>query len=581
MGNTKSGISEALDRLPAVSTFTWDSTTDTAVLSPAAQALLGLKSHVSTDSFFARVHPDDRVRFEAETTAYLESGGTNTREFRVVHRDGTVRHVIKHSSLDHSERDGQAVITGIFIDVTEARTATRADQAPVKDDFGFYDMNVGNGLSELSPALRSMFGVPTLGPITWENIRDFVHPDDREWVTGRMREATAQPGPYEFSYRIVLLDGRILTVCDKGEAHAPLDPEKGAVARITGTLTDITNAMKESDARRLANDKFWQMIDVAPFGAYVVDAGLRMVRVSESGKAAFAGIDGLIGRDLDEVLHILWPAHFACEAVARFRHTLATGEPYHADPVIEDRADRHVLEAYDWSTERIELDDGEPGVLCYFYDLSERVRNERELEQARDREHDLMGEINHRTKNVLTLVQVLARQTARSGSQDFVARFLERIDALAKAQDLLFQSSGDRVGLRELAESQLGHFIDVEHPRISLSGPSVRLGSRTAQAIGMALHELATNASKYGALSSDQGRVEIEWNLRDDESMFIIEWAEHDGPHVVPPEGKGFGSTVINQITEAAMNADVRLDFAPDGVKWQLTCKIEALSTAI
>ena len=581
MGNTKLKISEALDRLPSVSTFTWNSTTDTAILSPEAQALLGVTSPVSTNNFFAHVHPDDRLRFEAETTAYLESGGTNTREFRVVHRDGTLRHVIKHSSLNHSERDGRAVITGIFIDVTEARTARNADHTSSRDHFGFYDLDVGRGMTELSPALRNMVGVPTLGPVTAENVRDFVHPDDREWATARMREAMSQPGPYEFSYRIVLLDGRILTVRDKGEAHAPLDPIKKTVARITGSMTNITNVIKESDARRLANDKFWRMIDVAPFGAYIVDADLRMVRISEGGKAAFAEIDGLIGRDLDEVLHILWPAHFASEAVARFRHTLATGEPHHADPVIEERADRHVLEAYDWSIERIELDDGEPGVLCYFYDLSERVRNERELEQARDREHDLMGEINHRTKNVLTLVQVLARQTARGGSQDFIARFLERIDALAKAQDLMFQNSADRVDLRELVESQLGHFLNTEQPRISLSGPSVRLGPRAAQAVGMALHELATNASKYGALSSDEGKIEIAWELRDDESMFIIEWAEHDGPPVVQPEGKGFGSTVINQITEAAMNADVQLDFAPEGVKWQLTCRIEALSTAI
>lgn len=205
------------------------------------------------------------------------------------------------------------------------------------------------------------------------------------------------------------------------------------------------------------------------------------------------------------------------------------------------------------------------------FDISER-------EEARERERALMGEINHRTKNVLTLVQVLARQTARGGLVDFVGRFEERVNALAKAQDLLFQSTADRVDLRDLAGSHLGHFRDLMDTRIRLTGPSVDLGPQAAQAIGMALHELATNADKYGALSSDDGRVDVTWEVQPDVGTFEIRWAEHDGPPVVPPEAKGFGSTVIDQVTRSVLDAEVQLDYAPDGVKWRLACALGALT---
>jgi hypothetical protein len=115
------------------------------------------------------------------------------------------------------------------------------------------------------------------------------------------------------------------------------------------------------------------------------------------------------------------------------------------------------------------------------FDISER-------EEARAHTKALMGEVNHRTKNILSLVQVVARQTARGGHDDFVSRFEERVVALSKAQDLLINRMTDTVDLRELARSQLGHFRDAVERRIRLSGPQVSLAPHAAQPIGMALH---------------------------------------------------------------------------------------------
>ncbi|MFX0544443.1 PAS domain-containing protein [Roseovarius sp. S1116L3] len=820
-------ISGSLDTLPGVSTFVWSSRTDCTVLSDRAQSLLGVPSPISTDEFFGRVHPDDRIGMEAETITFLEAGGERTQEFRFVRPDGKVLHLILHASFVRAPGSGHDVVRGIFIDVTEARENDPISAVPECELLGSYDFDVRTGMSVWSPSLRGMLLNPSDSPIDIKTIHRYIHPEDREWVTGSMAAIMRRSGPYEFSFRLVLPDGRTLWVRDTGRAHAARIPAIGKVDRVTGTLTDITRqATGPTSHLKLASDAFWRLIDTAPVGVYAVDADLRMVRINKTGLAAFFEIDDLIGRDIGEVLNILWDDPFASHAVTQFQNTLDTGMSYYAEPVIQDRADRKVLEAYDWSIERTILDDGQPGVLCYFYDLSERVRGERALEEqqkklglaydaaqmgawevnlvtqevsgtaqlanlfgqpgysgdlgqlwrnsihpedrrrveaafekaarregvlevdfrividadevrylaakgevvrrdegrpvrvigviqditkaketeislrqsesqlrtvidstlafvgvldpdgrvaevnqpaldfggltredvigkafwetpwwaykaeiaeqcrqavakaqtgqaerfdvvvrgkddrlitvdvlimpifdedgrlvrlvasgfdvlareeARAHATLLMGEINHRTKNILTLVQAVARQTARGGTEGFLDRFETRLRALSRAQDLLLDGGSDRINLQKLAGSQLDHFRDLLDTRIHLSGPPVELSAQAAQAVGMALHELATNAGKYGALSNETGRVNVSWDVQPERETFEIRWAEHDGPPVAPPKAKGFGSTVIDQMTSSALDATVSLDYAPGGVRWQLTCALEAL----
>src|SRR5262249_22324400 len=147
-----------------------------------------------------------------------------------------------------------------------------------------------------------------------------------------------------------------------------------------------------------------------------------------------------------------------------------------------------------------------------------------------DRIHLLMREARHRTKNILGLVQAIARQVAASDAKDFVGRFTERIQALAANQDLLVRHEWQRIDVQDLVQVQLGHFADLIGLRIRLDGPKLHLNAAAAQAVGLALHELATNAGKYGALSTDAGRVNVSWHLNDD--TFGISWIECDGPPV-------------------------------------------------
>src|SRR5262249_28798317 len=207
------------------------------------------------------------------------------------------------------------------------------------------------------------------------------------------------------------------------------------------------------------------------------------------------------------------------------------------------------------------------GSIDYFVsvveDISARKAHEEQI-------HLLMREVNHRAKNMLSLVQAIARQTAAPEPEDFIGRFTERIQALAANQDLLIRNEWQGVDVEDLVRAQLAHFADLMGSRIAVDGPKLRLNAAAAQAIGLALHELATNAGKYGALSVDAGRVDVDW--QSDGEIFAMSWTERNGPPVSPPEQRGFGTTVIASMAKRTVDGEVELDYAPSGLTWRLTC---------
>jgi PAS domain S-box-containing protein len=182
----------------------------------------------------------------------------------------------------------------------------------------------------------------------------------------------------------------------------------------------------------------------------------------------------------------------------------------------------------------------------------------------------LMREVNHRAKNMLSVVDAIAHQTATRNPEDFVERFSERIQALSANQDLLVRNEWNGVEIADLVRAQLAHFSDLIGSRIAVQGPGLRLNPASAQAIGLALHELATNAGKYGALSTDTGRVDVCWGT--DGDALTMSWIERDGPPVPVPQRRGFGTIVMEAMAERSVDGAVDLDYAPSGLTWRLTC---------
>jgi two-component sensor histidine kinase len=154
--------------------------------------------------------------------------------------------------------------------------------------------------------------------------------------------------------------------------------------------------------------------------------------------------------------------------------------------------------------------------------------------------------------------------------QAFVERFGERVQALARSHDLLVAESWRSASLRDLVRSQLAFYIDREPDNIVIEGPDIKLRPEAAQSLGLALHELATNAVRYGAMSKSGGRVNISWQSRAKNDGFELLWRESGGPKVTAPRQRGFGSVAIEHNLSRALDADVSLDFATEGV----SCRI-------
>jgi two-component sensor histidine kinase len=192
----------------------------------------------------------------------------------------------------------------------------------------------------------------------------------------------------------------------------------------------------------------------------------------------------------------------------------------------------------------------------------------------------LMGEINHRAKNLLAVVLSVANQTRGENHADFLKKFSARVQSLAAGQDVLVENQWKRVSLEALIRAQLNHFKDLIGSRISISGENVQLSSAAVQTIGMAVHELATNAAKHGALSNIEGRIDISWHKLSDgiTDRLVMTWIESEGPTVFPPKESGFGSMVIGKVVEMNLGGEVTVNIATLGFSWLLDCPLDQVS---
>ena len=214
-------------------------------------------------------------------------------------------------------------------------------------------------------------------------------------------------------------------------------------------------------------------------------------------------------------------------------------------------------------------EDGRAVIQFNVRDITDRKRTEAHVKL-------LMAEVNHRAKNLLAVVQAITIQTAKFGDAPTYARRLcDRIEGLAAGQDLLVKSEWKGVDLAELVESQLVHFKDLIGARIFIEGPRLQLTTAVAQGIGMALHELTTNAAKYGALSNLDGQVRVAWQIVSEaEPTFSMSWLEDGGPAVTAPTRQGFGSMVMGRMAEAAVEGVAEINFRKKGLSWNLSAPV-------
>ena len=242
------------------------------------------------------------------------------------------------------------------------------------------------------------------------------------------------------------------------------------------------------------------------------------------------------------------------------QHVLQTQEPLERRVVRDDDAAHYLMRILPYRTPESEVD----GVVITFVEVTSIV-------QAEQHQRLLVDELNHRVKNMLTVVISLAAQTLKRSDtlEEFEQRYMGRIHALSVAYSLLSDEGWQTVLLKALLLQELQPFLSPVRSNVVLEGPNVLLQPRAALSLGMAIHELTTNAVKHGALSVSEGMVWVAWHVErsPDRDNLVLDWSETNGPPVSPPAEKGFGMTLIERGLRQDMSAEVTVDFHPEGVR--------------
>ncbi len=322
-----------------------------------------------------------------------------------------------------------------------------------------------------------------------------------------------------------------------------------ALERREAELTELAASLERRVAERTeslaaVNRRFETALVASGVTVFSQDENLVYTWMSkgELGRPA----QDFIGRTVYEVL----PEPPLSDVVALERSVLETGRQARTQIQVGDQWFDLTLEP---------LREG-PGIIGGAVDITGQKANE-------ERIHFLHNEVKHRVGNLLAIVQALLRQTAQgAASQDeLVERFSDRLHSLAQAQQQLLREDGHFATLEEVARAQLAPFPS---DQIELAGPKVQLQNAAVLHIGMALHELATNAAKHGALSVPEGRVQLAWETTATECR--VSWRETGGPRVRPIRRRGFGRDVLEWAVAQAMGGVVELAFPEDGATWEM-----------
>ena len=337
------------------------------------------------------VVPPDRQRLETAIRQFTGGEPAGKIEFRVLGDDGIERWIESRWSVQLGP-DGKPLKSfATNLDITERKqvlealqtSSERARLALDSAELGTFNIDPATNIMTTDERFRTIFGFAG-ECIDHNQAIVAIHVDDRAQVLDAMAAATRpdDPVPYSVEYRVVHLDGTVRWVFAKARINFIQSGAVRKLATFDGTVTDITKRKQAEQQLRNNHDTFFKLIENAPFGVYVVDAQFRLRQVSSGSQRVFSNVRPLIGRDFEEVIRTIWAEPFASAAIAHFRHTLKTGEPFVAPNSQQPRGDIADAESYDWRIERITLPDGQFGVVCYFYDLTERMQAEDALRRS-------------------------------------------------------------------------------------------------------------------------------------------------------------------------------------------------------
>ncbi len=424
---------------------------------------------------------------------------------------------------------------------------------------GIWDYDLKTQTLWWSPSFYEVAGI---SPDHSPSIAAFIgriDDQDRDRATHAFERARQGLERLEIEFRFNRDDGQTLWLAGRAELFRDA---QGKPARLLGINFDATPIRIAESERDQANSLLRTFFETLPGAAFAKDVNGRYLLGNPIfGEAIGRTPETFLGR---HDLELLIDKDQARTIMANDRAVLEGGTPRK----LEEELLLPNGEMSHWLSVKAPFSDaaGEPqGIMCISLDVTDRRK-------AEERLRFLADEVDHRAKNLLGVVLSLVRLTKVDDVAAFKAAVSGRIEALARAHTLLAANRWQGVNIAALVHEELEPFRRAGAERICLSGPSLMLEPNAAQALAMALHELAINAARYGALSVEEGRLAVSWELaeRGTDSILELYWTETGGPEVAPPTEPGFGSTAIRGAIEHQLGGEFDLVWAPTGV----TCRI-------
>jgi PAS domain S-box-containing protein len=450
----------------------------------------------------------------------------------------------------------------------EREQSVRLDLAMAAAGLGDWSWDIATDIVTFSPRAAAIFGLPPGPTRTWTEINRQINEEDQARAGRAVLEALESGGVYEVEFRARPPSlGREIWVLSRGQTQSNA---AGVPTGIIGVVSDISHAKAREAQLRESEARFRVMADSAPAPVWVTTAEGPVEFVNQ----AFCEYSG---RSREATIGEAWIAMLHPEDLPAFAAArLAARQCPIPQPYRVEARFRNADGEWRWMDAISRPRFNEAGVFQGYVGIAMDLTD---IRAAEARQQLMINELNHRVKNTLATVQSLAMQTARLAvsKEEFKEKFLARLMALNAAHSRLTQTSWGWTPLSDLVADQLGvHGAD---GRLEASGPPVSVPPRSALPISLALHELATNAVKYGALSGDQGRVTLSWRVRacgagaDDAALrqaVDLEWREEGGPPVTPPTAHGFGSRLLETVGRD-LSGEAHLAFLPQGLRWTVS----------
>jgi PAS domain S-box-containing protein len=413
-----------------------------------------------------------------------------------------------------------------------------------------------------------------------EGWAEALHPDERAMVLGLWRTSLDTGRPYEGEHRIRQADGEYVWMLSRG---IPIQDMSGKIARWFGTSTNIDAQKKAEKALRCLEEQYRLALEAARLGTWTIDLHNGVVTWDEGACALFhIPPGGLRSMSLDEALERVHPDDR--QAVKDCLATSADGGSdgrYEIEcrTVLADGGTRWVR-----SNGRVHFAGDGPGRRAEkISGVIGDITDQRAADEARQL---LTRELTHRVKNLFAIANGMVSMTARTATdpKEMANALRGRLSALARAHELVQPApvaghpAGSEVELRKLVEAVLEPYRQADGNRVTVEGPEVRVGSTTTTSLALVLHELATNAAKYGSLSNTEGRLHIRWQIAEGEVVDLV-WTEAGGPPIAAAPGfEGFGSQLSQRSIAGQLGGTLSRDWRPDGLRVHMRMPMDRLT---